>query len=315
MKKNVALVLGSGGARGLAHIGAIEELEKQGFNITSVCGTSIGSLMGGFYAMGKLTDFTDWVTTLQKLDVYSLMDPTLSTNGLLKAEKVFRKLNTIIPDVLIEEMRIPFAAIATDVVKREEVIFTKGSFYKAARASIAIPTIITPVISKSRILVDGGLLNPIPANRVKRTEGDILVVVNLYDSNNPDILLNEEDIKEHLAAKNPSSYNSVISNTSFNNIIKKIRDFIPTGNKNSQGYTSLIQFTTSAMLEQISRLSLELNKPDILINIPFDSARTFEFYKAARLIESGRNAARMGINQYNSYTEKRNTETGNINKI
>ena len=179
MKKNVALVLGSGGARGLAHIGVINELEEQGFIITSVSGTSIGSLIGGFCAMGKLNELTEWLTTLQKKDVYSLMDPTLSTNGLLKAEKVFRKLNTIIPDVLIEDMNIPYAAVATDVINREEVIFTKGSFYKAARASIAIPTIITPVISENSILVDGGLLNPIPANRVKRTEGDILVVVNL----------------------------------------------------------------------------------------------------------------------------------------
>ncbi len=126
MKKNVALVLGSGGARGLAHIGVINELEEQGFIITSVSGTSIGSLIGGFCAMGKLNELTEWLTTLQKKDVYSLMDPTLSTNGLLKAEKVFRKLNTIIPDVLIEEMNIPYAAVATDVINREEVIFTKG---------------------------------------------------------------------------------------------------------------------------------------------------------------------------------------------
>ncbi|MCG6189823.1 patatin-like phospholipase family protein [Maribellus maritimus] len=311
MKKNVALVLGSGGARGLAHIGVINELEEQGFNITSVSGTSIGSLIGGFCAMGKLNELTEWLTTLQKKDVYSLMDPTLSTNGLLKAEKVFRKLNTIIPDVLIEEMNIPFAAVATDVINREEVIFTIGSFYKAARASIAIPTIITPVISENSILVDGGLLNPIPANRVKRTEGDILVVVNLYDSNNPDILLYEEDVKKHLAPQKSSISNLIILNNSINNIIKRIQDFIPTGNKNSQGYYSLIQFTTSAMLEQISKLSLELNKPDILINIPFDAARTFEFYKAKELIEAGRKAARFSINQYNIQSEKYADNHGN----
>jgi len=296
MKKNVALVLGSGGARGLAHIGAIDELENHGFNITSVSGTSIGALIGGFCAMGKLQELTDWVINLQKLDVYSLMDPTISTNGLLKAEKIFRKLNSIIPDVLIENMEIPFAAVATDVINREEVVFTSGSFYQAARASIAIPTIITPAVSKDRILVDGGLLNPIPVNRVKRKDNDILVVVNLYDSKNPDFLLSEEEVKEHLSQKSSLPF---ISNYNINNIIKKIKDFIPSGNKNSQGYASLIQFITSVMLEQISKLSLELNRPDILINIPFDSARTFEFYKAKELIDAGRKAARISINQYN----------------
>jgi NTE family protein len=296
MGKNVALVLGSGGARGLAHIGAIDELESHGFNITSVSGTSIGALIGGFCAMGKLQELTDWVINLQKLDVYSLMDPTISTNGLLKAEKIFRKLNSIIPDVLIENMEIPFAAVATDVINREEVVFTSGSFYQAARASIAIPTIITPAISKDRILVDGGLLNPIPVNRVKRKEDDILVVVNLYDSKNPDFLLSEEEVKEHLSQKSSLPF---ISNYNINNIIKKIKDFIPSGNKNSQGYASLIQFITSVMLEQISKLSLELNRPDILVNIPFDSARTFEFYKAKELIDAGRKAARISINQYN----------------
>lgn len=295
MGKNVALVLGSGGARGLAHIGAIDELENHGFNITSVSGTSIGALIGGFCAMGKLQELTDWVINLQKLDVYSLMDPTISTNGLLKAEKIFRKLNSIIPDVLIENMEIPFAAVATDVINREEVVFTSGSFYQAARASIAIPTIITPAISKDRILVDGGLLNPIPVNRVKRKEDDILVVVNLYDSKNPDFLLNEEEVKEHLSQKSSLPF---ISNYNINNIIKKIKDFIPSGNKNSQGYASLIQFITSVMLEQISKLSLELNRPDVLVNIPFDSARTFEFYKAKELIEAGRKAARISINLY-----------------
>ncbi|MEZ5104490.1 MAG: patatin-like phospholipase family protein [Draconibacterium sp.] len=295
MEKNVALVLGSGGARGLAHIGAIDELESHGFNITSVSGTSIGALIGGFCAMGKLQELTDWVINLQKLDVYSLMDPTISTNGLLKAEKIFRKLNSIIPDVLIENMEIPFAAVATDVINREEVVFTSGSFYQAARASIAIPTIITPAVSKDRILVDGGLLNPIPVNRVKRKDNDILVVVNLYDSKNPDFLLSEEEVKEHLSQKSSLPF---ISNYNINNIIKKIKDFIPSGNKNSQGYASLIQFITSVMLEQISKLSLELNRPDILINIPFDSARTFEFYKAKELIEAGRKAARISINLY-----------------
>jgi NTE family protein len=297
MKTNVALVLGSGGARGLAHIGVIEEFEKQGFFITSVSGTSIGSLVGGFYAMGRLPEFTDWMTTLRKKDVYNLMDFTLSTNGLLKAEKVFREMNSFIPDILIEEMNIPFSAVATDLINRKEVVFTKGSFYEAARASISIPTIITPVSAENRILVDGGLFNPVPVNRVVRTEGDMLVAVNLYDSKNPDITFNEEDVKNNSSEKKAFIYGSLLPAT-VNDIIKKIIEFIPGGNRQSQGYYTLVHFTTSVMLERISELSLQVNKPDILINIPASSAKTFDFHKAAQLIELGRTEAQKSINQY-----------------
>lgn len=299
MNKKVALVLGSGGARGLAHIGAIEELERQGFQITSVSGTSIGSLIGGFYAMGKLPEFTDWVSTLRKKDIYSLMDFTISTNGLLKAEKVFKKMNAFIQDIPIEEMNIPFSAVATDIINRKEVVFTNGSFYEAARASVSIPTVITPVPDGNRILVDGGLLNPIPVNCVARTEGDILVAVNLYDSNNVEIKVNGKNNKIESSENKAFMYGSLLPAT-VNDIIKKIIEFIPGGNKQSQGYYTLVHFTISVMLERISELSLMANKPDILINIPVSSAKTFDFNKAKQLIELGRKEAQKSIDQYQS---------------
>ena len=299
MNKKVALVLGSGGARGLAHIGAIEELERQGFQITSVSGTSIGSLIGGFYAMGKLQEFKDWVLTLRKKDIYSLMDFTLSNNGLLKAERVFRKMNAFIPDMLIEEMNIPYSAVATDIINRKEVVFTNGSFYEAARASISIPTVITPVPNNNRILVDGGLLNPVPVSCVARTEGDILVAVNLYDGNNVEVFEDEKDIKEKAVTNKAFMYGSLLPST-VNDVIKKIIEFIPVGNKQSQGYYTLVHFTISVMLERISELSLKVNKPDILINIPVSSAKTFDFNKAKQLIELGRKEARESVSQYHS---------------
>ena len=145
MKQKVALVLSSGGSKGLAQIGAIQELERQGFEITSISGSSIGAVIGGLYAMGKLTDYTDWIKTLNKKLIWGLMDFTFSTSGLLKGIKVFEKMKTFIPDMPIEEMKIPFTAIATDIINQEEVIFTSGSFYDTVRASVSIPTIITPV--------------------------------------------------------------------------------------------------------------------------------------------------------------------------
>ena len=300
MKQKVALALGSGGARGLAHIGVIEELEKHGFEISSVSGCSIGSLIGGFYAMGKLKDYTDWVCSLKKKDVYSLMDVTLSQSGLLKGERVFNKMKELTPDMLIEEMNIPISIVATDIINRREVIFTSGSFYKAARASIAIPAVITPYTAGDKIFVDGGLLNPVPVNYVKRTDGDILVAVNLYD-HKPDSS-GEQIENKKIPDDNKKSeiLKSMHLDSSIEYLQQKIRELIPKSDKQNQGYLNLLQLTSSMMLTRISNLLLELSKPEIIINIPSDSAKTFEFHKAPKLIELGREAAVKSIREFNN---------------
>jgi NTE family protein len=193
-KKNIALVLSSGGARGIAQIGAINELEKNGFNITSISGSSIGSLIGGIYAMGKLEEFSAWVSSLNRLVVFSIMDFTLSTHGVLKVEKLFRIMEKDFPDILIENLNIPYVAMATDVANNKEVKFTSGSIYKAIRASIALPALIKPVHDSDQILVDGGVLNPIPIRQIQRTPDDILVVINLYDFDHEDASDKKDDI-------------------------------------------------------------------------------------------------------------------------
>ncbi len=299
MVKKVALVLSSGGARGIAHIGAIEELENQGFSITSVSGSSIGALIGGIYAMGKLKEFSDWMCTLQRMDIFSLMDFTLSNHGLLKADRVFKKMQTFIPDVLIEDMNIPFAAVTTEITQGKEVVFTEGSFYKAVRASIAIPTIITSIEEKNRILVDGGVLNPLPMKQIKRINDDILVVVNLYDRGKETEPPDEKTIVHPKTLTNNHYLNSFLgSNSSILSIQKKIRDFIPGGDKQSLGYYSMLQSTTLLMTQRIAALSMEIYKPDIIINIPRNVAGTFDFHKSMQLIEGGRNAASQSISEY-----------------
>lgn len=130
--------------------------------------------------MGKLDEYTKWVSTFNKRDVWGFMDFTLTTHGLLKGERVFDTMKTIIPDMNIEGMPIPFTAVATDIIREKEVAFNSGSFYKAARASVAIPAVFTPLKYEDTILVDGGILNPVPIEYVKRKSGDMLVVVNLY---------------------------------------------------------------------------------------------------------------------------------------
>lgn len=277
MKRNVALVLSSGGSRGLAHIGVIHELVKQGFQITSVSGSSIGTVIGGLYAMGKLHEYTKWVSTFNKMDVWGFMDFTLTTNGLLKGERVFDKMKTFIPDMNIEDMPIPFAAVATDILHEKEVVFTKGSFYEAVRASVAIPAVFTPVKYNNTILVDGGILNPIPIEHVRRKNGDMLIVVNLYGERKPDI---------------PKETNT---NIGLMNILSTL---ISTGDKSSKGYYSLLNSTSSAMIHKIAKMSIEKHKPDIIINIPYDAANTFDFYRAKELIELGESAAKEAIRNY-----------------
>jgi len=179
MKRNIALVLSSGGARGFAHIGAINTLEKEGFNITSVAGTSMGALVGGIYATGQLKTFEEWVCSLDIKEVLRLTDFTISKQGLVKGRKVIDKMKEIVPDRNIETLPIPYCAVATDILNGVESIFTSGNLYDAIRASISIPTVFQPFKIGNNYYIDEGVLNPIPINHVKRSGNDILVVVNV----------------------------------------------------------------------------------------------------------------------------------------
>lgn len=285
MKKKVALVLSSGGSKGLAQIGAIHILEQNGFEITSVSGSSIGSLIGGLYAMGELATYTEWVKSLDKKAIWGLLDFALSTQGLLKGENVFNKMKTFIPDRNIEDMNIPFSAIATDLINEKEVVFDKGSFYEAVRASVAIPTVFTPVKYKGTILVDGGVLNPVPIDYVKRSGDDLLVVVNLYGDKM------KKDIQTEDSPK---------SETLINKFIK----LIYSGDKRNSSYFSLLTETTATMIHRLAQLSIEKYQPDILVNIPTDSAGTFDFYKSDELIQLGEEATIHAIKLYNLKQEE-----------
>ncbi len=307
MEKKVALVLSSGGARGLIHIGVIQELEKQGFTITSVSGSSMGALIGGMYAMGRLKEFSDWVCTLNRRDVFNLMDFTLSNNGVLKCDKVLKEMERNIKDVRIEDLKIPFVAMATDIVNNKEIAFTSGSLYKAIRASIAIPALITSVDEDDRILVDGGVLNPLPISQVKRTEGDILVVVNLYGAREETIKDKHETTEDKTDSDFPMHRLLNIQNIS-HSLKKRMFDLMPGSDDQGQGYISIINRVSGLMIQKNAINAIELNKPDIIIDIPINSARTFDFYRATKLIQKGKIAANTSIGEYLSrnhiYAEK-----------
>ena len=159
-KTTVSLILGSGGARGLTHIGVIKWLEENNFEIKSISGCSIGSLIGGVYAAGKLDQLSEWMVALNKSDIASLLDFSWGSGGLFKGDKIINTLVGFLEDIQIEELSIPFTAVATDIVTEKEVWINTGSLFEAIRASVSLPLFFTPVTHGEAILIDGGVLNP-----------------------------------------------------------------------------------------------------------------------------------------------------------
>ncbi|MDO9155085.1 MAG: patatin-like phospholipase family protein [Paludibacter sp.] len=290
MKPTVALVLGSGGARGIAHIGVIHELINQGYEISSISGSSMGALIGGVYAAGKLDEFESWLCSLSKMDVFNLVDFTLSTQGIIKADRVVNEIQKFIPDQNIEDLPIKYAAVTTDLINKKEVVITQGSLYDAIRASVSIPMVITPIKKIDTLLVDGGVLNPVPVNRVFRQENDILIAVNL-NANIPYKKQKNADTEGKLLEK--------LTRSKLNGFQRKLSELLPGNKTGNMGYFNLISETSSLMLLQIAKLTLELNPPDLLIEISRQSCGIFDFYKAAELIELGRNETIKGLNKLN----------------
>jgi NTE family protein len=278
MKQAISLVLSSGGARGLAHIGVIEELKRQGFEIKSIAGTSMGALVGGVYATGYMEEYKNWLSSLDKLDVFKMIDFTISTQGLVKGDKIFKVMKEMVPDTNIEDMNIPYVASAVDIISHKELVFDKGNLFEAVRASISIPTVFTPVKKGKLRLVDGGVLNPVPINRVKRFGDDLLVVVN---------------VNAHVPCVKPTSLikeekkNWIIYNKKVKSFQSRLADLFPK-DKEKLSYFNLLSDTISIMGNQISMLTIEKYKPDILINISRESCGTYDFYKATEMIEIGR---------------------------
>ncbi|NPD47249.1 MULTISPECIES: patatin-like phospholipase family protein [unclassified Lentimicrobium] len=285
MPKKVSLVLSGGGARGLAHIGVIEEIEKRGYEIHSVVGTSMGALVGGVYAMGKMEEFKNWMYTLDRRKVFNLVDFTLSTHGMIKGDKVLNRMKEFISDKPIEDFPIYFAALAVNLIKKEEVVFTEGSIYDAIRASISIPNVLTPVKTEDGFLVDGGLMNNLPMSYAKRVDGDILVAV--------DVGANVPVIKPMLTKKETKEKENAYQKR-MKDFYQQLHKLVPSRKEELKeeklGYFDLMSKTVDLMMEQQTKLNLMHHHPDILVEISRESAGTYDFYKAEELVEIGRMA-------------------------
>ena len=273
MATDGAFVLPSGGARGLAHIGAIEELEAQGFRITSVAGCSMGALIGGVYATGKLAEFREWMKTIDKKKMMELTDFSFSLNHVAKGTRIIGAIMEFVPDVAIEDLPIPYCAVATDWKSGREVVFREGSLFEAIRASISLPSFYEPVQRDGMILIDGGVTNPIPMNRVVRHEGDILVGI---DVSGHDYKAQWE--KQHELAERRKRSKS-LSQQLLNHLIPDNLDF---------NYYTMLSRVSSIMIRQNSLLMAQLTHPDILVDIQMSRYGSFDYDKSEKLIAIGR---------------------------
>jgi NTE family protein len=281
MKVNkVHLVLGSGGARGLAHIGVIDALLENGYEIISVAGCSMGAVVGGMYAAGYHAQYKDWMLTMSKSKILSLLDFTIDKQGFIKGEKIFHVLSQFINVPNIELFSIPFTAVATDLTNNKEVYFQSGNLYKALRASIAIPGIFTPVIEKNQILVDGGVLNPLPLNCVQRKEDSIIIAVDLNGV--VPIIPNENKlpITENIFIRELKALLHINDENKEEQAKTKLTTQI--------SITDLLTYSYQLTQDRITAQMVEKYKPEIFVQIPSDVCTVFDFHKAAEIIKVGK---------------------------
>ena len=332
---SVSLVLGSGGARGYAHIGAIEELIAQGFEIRSIAGSSMGALIGGVHAAGQLAAFRDWVKPLQRLDVLRLLDWTLSGGGLIKGDRIIDKLRELIGEITIEELPISYTAVAVDLMAQREVWFSRGRLFDAIRASIAIPTVLRPHHYQGRTLVDGGLLNPVPITPTLRDLTDCTIAV--------DVNAAAEQFEGSVSAEEPSPTGE--TDNTFGSVAgvlveqsspvdasmpaeaprlqdqaglplpmqlpadtppsyrQRVADFVNglvewRDRKSAPadpGVLELFARSLDVVQETITRFKLAAQPPDLLIRIPRNVCAFYEFHRAEEVIELGRQRTREAL--------------------
>ena len=283
--KTVSLVLGSGGARGLAHIGVIHWLEENDFKIKSIVGCSIGAVIGGIYAAGKLDVYEQWVRCLTKVDILTLLDLSWDKSGLVRGDKLVNTLIGLVGEKLIEDLPISFTAVAADLRGQKEVWIRSGSLFDAMRASFAIPLFFTPFKYRGVDLVDGGVLNPVPIAPTSCDGTDITIAVDLNGSG-------ESPIEPAEVSAAPESPTSPIREK-LNRFIARLQPPTTSGGSRDWGAYEIATQAFDAMQSTIARQKLAVYPPDTVIEIPRSACRTMEFNRAAEMIALGYNKAKM----------------------
>ena len=362
-RRTIALALGSGGSRGYAHIGAIEILLERGYEIVAISGCSMGALVGGMYAAGKLKDYKDWVTGLGQFDVLKLLDVSLSSAGAIRGEKVFSVVRDMLGDQKIEDLPIPFTAVATDLMHHKEIWFQEGPLHRAIRASVAIPSLVTPVVMGNRVLVDGALLNPLPIMPTISSHADIVCAVNLTgeaehhaDEDDAEFFgqdeIEKKDDREEwigvirekathwfdwdllkafggkqeqsaqessaAAAQGSDADDSTqltkaggteaanaaaeggVKGSAPKSVRKEAVQSAETVNweKLGIGKFDMMNLTIEAMMDALVRYKLAGYPPDLLVDIPKDACRSYDYHKAPELIQIGRERMAAALDRF-----------------
>lgn len=323
----VALALGSGGARGYAHIGVIAELEERGFEIVTVAGSSMGALVGGLYCAGKLDDYVDWISGLSQLDVVRLLDVSLTKPGVIGAERILLRVREILGDTVIEDLPIPFTAVATDLNAGRAVWFQRGVLADALRASIAIPGVISPHEHGGRLLADGGILDPLPVAPTSTVSSDVTIGVIIGSDGGPEagairepkakgllrrnvapILDNEfiRAVRDRLGYEvpptergEPSATDGAVTATGGGADAVEAAaepDSVPSAEHAGfgvdeparMGRVEVLSRSLDIMQEALTRYQVAGYPPDVLIRVPRRTVRTLDFHKASEMIELGR---------------------------
>ena len=274
--KTVSLVLGSGGARGLAHIGVIRWLEEHGYRIESVSGASMGALVGGIFAAGKLDEFEHWVMAIRTQDILKLLDLSFGRNGFVRGEKIMDTLRELVGDQQIEDLPVSFTAVATDLTREREVWLNRGSLFDAIRASISLPLFFVPAERNGMTLLDGGILNPVPIAPTFGDGTDLTIAVNLGGKPDPSCRLPEPP-----------------DDDDDNDLVSRVTDFVrqlANSDTPADGNYSMLEITDrmfDAMQGAIARQQLASYAPDVELVVPGDICGMLEFDRARQLIPLG----------------------------
>jgi NTE family protein len=297
-RPRIALALGSGGARGYAHIGVIDELRDRGYQIVGVAGSSMGALVGGLQAAGRLDDFADWAKSLTQRAILRLLDPSITAAGVLRAEKILDAVRDILGSATIEELSIPYTAVATDLLAGKSVWLQRGPVDEAIRASIAIPGVIAPHVVDGRLLADGGILDPLPMAPIAAVNADLTIAVSLAGS---------EVVGDHEPEPRPttewlnrmlSSTSALLDRPSARAVLNRFGVGDPESDHQDEsvdesdmpklGGFEVMNRTIDIAQAALARHTLAAYPPNLLIEVPRSACRGLEFHRAAEVIDVGR---------------------------
>lgn len=296
-RPRVAVALGGGGARGYAHIGILEVLRERGHEVVSVAGSSMGAVIGGLHAAGGLDAYADWVRGLTHRDVLRLYDPSPRAPGAIRAEKIFARVADILGDARIEDLLVPFTAIATDLETGEERWFQEGPVDTAIRASAALPGFITPVVVDGRILADGGLTNPLPIAPTVAAGADLTVAVAVAGRHRSAVPAPRRGLSEHRPVRRVIGPSLAALRGSAHGVAVEPAEG-PSGElPPGLGLLDVMDMSLEAVRTSVLRHTLAAHPPDVLITVPRSACRTLDFHKAGEMIALGRSLAIDALDQ------------------